>query len=138
MARTIALLLLVPALVAVPSACGSSLTDADTTPASRTTAETPASTSSAAATSPPAPPTSDASIVIKDFAYTVSTSVAPGATVTVTNDDSQAHTVTSDDGGFDVKVGSGQTVTMTAPDSAGRYGFVCSFHANMSGVLVVE
>ncbi|MBT9254590.1 cupredoxin domain-containing protein [Phycicoccus sp. MAQZ13P-2] len=66
------------------------------------------------------------------------TSVAPGATVTVTNDDSQAHTVTSDDGGFDVKVGSGQTVTMTAPDSAGRYGFVCSFHANMSGVLVAE
>ena len=78
-------------------------------------------------------------LTIKDFVFGVPASVAPGATVTVTNADTEAHTVTSKDGGFDVKVGGrGGTATFTAPSARGRYQLTCDFHADMSGVLVVS
>jgi plastocyanin len=64
--------------------------------------------------------------------------VAPGAKITITNGDSQAHTVTSKAGGFDVKVDPNGTATLTAPSKPGNYLFVCTFHANMAGTLVVK
>ena len=71
--------------------------------------------------------------------FTVPASVAPGATVTVTNADAQSHTVTSKDGGFDVKVdGHGGVATLTAPKTAGTYALTCDFHANMTGSLTVK
>jgi plastocyanin len=75
---------------------------------------------------------------ITDFAYKVPVSVTPGATITIKNADSQAHTVTSKAGGFDVKVDPHGTATLTAPSKPGRYPFVCTFHANMTGTLVVK
>jgi len=79
-------------------------------------------------------------ITIKDFAYTIPASVAPGAKVTVKNADDQNHTVTSaTKGAFDVTVvGGGGTATFTAPTTPGSYKLVCTFHANMMGTLVVK
>jgi len=77
-------------------------------------------------------------IHIDNFKYTVPISVAPGALVSVMNMDGQAHTVTSDSGGFDDLAAAGSITTFSAPSKPGRYPFHCNFHANMHGVLVVK
>ena len=78
-------------------------------------------------------------IEIKDFQYTGPESVAPGATIEVRNDDSAAHTVTSDDDAFEeVIVEGGQTATFTAPTEPGTYPYVCTFHPGMESTLVVK
>jgi plastocyanin len=79
-------------------------------------------------------------ITISNFMYSVPAPVARGATVTVKNQDSQNHTLTSTmHGAFDVTVGAdGGTATFTAPTNPGRYPFGCTFHANMMGTLVVK
>ena len=53
------------------------------------------------------------------------------------NKDGVAHTVTADDGSFDVKVGAGSTATFTAPATAGTYQFHCKIHSSMHGTLTV-
>lgn len=81
----------------------------------------------------------DVTIVIADFEYEVPDSVAPGAEITIRNEDNVGHTVTSDDETtFDVQVGPGEEVTMTAPDEAGEFPFFCRPHPNMKATLVVE
>lgn len=85
-----------------------------------------------------APPAAADSITISSFAYSVPTSVAPGATITVTNKDSVAHTVTTDSGGaFDVMVPAGGTASFKAPSTPGSYAFHCTIHPSMHGTLVV-
>jgi len=65
--------------------------------------------------------------------------VSPGATVTVKNEDPQAHTVTSDQAGlFDAVVPGGGNVVFTAPTTAGSYTYHCTYHSNMHGTLVVK
>jgi plastocyanin len=76
-------------------------------------------------------------IMIKDFTFTVPTSVSPGATVTVHNMDGLAHTVTADDGGFDSPAPAGNS-SFTAPTKPGSYPFHCSIHPEMHGTLVVK
>lgn len=80
------------------------------------------------------------SITIKDFGYGEPITVAPGATVMVTNMDSARHTVTADEGSaFDVDVqGSGGTGTFTAPTKPGTYAYHCTFHPGMQGTLTVK
>lgn len=95
--------------------------------------------SSASSSSPSKAPAAAAKVSIKDFQYAVPPSVAPGATITVMNADSTAHTVTADGaGGFDVKVDGSGTATFTAPSKPGSYPFHCTFHSNMHGILVVK
>ena len=79
-------------------------------------------------------------ITIKDFGYQGPPSVGPGTTVTVTNLDSQAHTVTADDGSsFDAAVnGSGGTAIFKVPAKPGTYTYHCTYHVNMRGTLVVK
>lgn len=78
-------------------------------------------------------------ITVKDFKYEVPASVKPGSMVTVTNADSAPHTVTAkDDGGFDVEVPGGGAAILQAPDAPGEYEFICTFHPQMSGALVVK
>ncbi|GAA1346389.1 cupredoxin domain-containing protein [Arthrobacter roseus] len=78
-------------------------------------------------------------ITIKDFKFEGPDSIAPGATVTVVNEDAAAHTVTSEEEGlFDAVVEGNSTVTFTAPDEAGDYAYICTYHPNMTGSLVVE
>ncbi|GAA2502726.1 cupredoxin domain-containing protein [Terrabacter carboxydivorans] len=151
MTRTITLLAAAPALALSLAACGPS--SPEVAPSTTVSSSTPApgsstgdgSTSAGPSTSSGTSGTSGTAgtatapvISIADFAYTVPASVAPGAKITIRNSDSQAHTVTSQDGGFDVKVDPGATATMTAPTKPGSYKFVCRFHGNMSGTLVVR
>ena len=145
MTRKITLLAIVPAVALGLSACGSSGPDAgaSSTSSSMSSMDMPSSSSSSSTSAPSSSSSSSAKqaeavITIADFAYKVPASVAPGTTITIKNGDSQAHTVTSKDGGFDVKVDPNATATMKAPDKPGSYKFVCTFHANMAGTLVVR
>ena len=67
---------------------------------------------------------SSAAITVKDFQFTTK-AVKAGAKVTVHNNGPSTHTVTADDGGFDVTVDSGKDATFTAPSKAGTYKFHC-------------
>lgn len=114
-------------------------------PVPTTSATTPSASASAPTSSAPAPSMSTSSaaaaqvITIKSFMYAVPPTVAPGSTLTLRNEDSATHTVTSVRGGFDVRVpGGGGTATLTAPTAPGSYELVCDFHANMKAVLVVR
>ena len=80
---------------------------------------------------------SSADITVKDFAFTTK-SVSAGATVTVHNDGPSRHTVTSDDGKFNVSVDPGKDATFTAPGTAGSYKFHCTIHSQMHGTLIVQ
>ena len=82
---------------------------------------------------------SGATIHISSFRFMAPATVSPGATVSVMNMDSEAHTVTADAGkAFDVKASPGKIVTFTAPTEPGKYKFHCAYHSNMHGVLVVQ
>lgn len=107
---------------------------------------TDAATAAPSASAGPSDPVASAgpgaeavSITIADFAYEVPASVPAGAELTVTNEDDVGHTVTSDEEGvFDVAVGPGETVTLTAPAEADEYGFFCIPHPHMTATLVVR
>lgn len=86
-----------------------------------------------------AQPAEQAVITVRDFAYELPGSVAPGATVTVINEGEATHTVTAQgDGTFEAIVAGGETATFTAPETPGEYPVACSYHPEMSGTLVVE
>lgn len=80
----------------------------------------------------------DPLIVVSEFAYELPAGVPAGSEVTVTNEDQVGHTVTSDDGLFDITVAPGSTVTFTAPAEPGEYAFHCTPHPQMTATLVVE
>ncbi len=145
MTRKITLVAGVLALVWGLSACGSSATDTAGSPLTSTTSSsmpmpsTPSTTTEPGTESPSATArTGEAVISIAAFTFTVPTSVAPGAQIIIKNGDSQAHTVTSKTGGFDVKVDPDGMATLTAPSKPGSYPFDCSFHGNMTSTLVVK
>lgn len=80
-------------------------------------------------------------ITIQNFAFGEPLTVAPGATITVTNQDVAAHDAVSDDGKFKTPLlKQGESATFTAPAEPGTYKFSCSVHANMTGIgtLVVS
>ena len=90
--------------------------------------------------SPEATPEAAAvAIDIVNFAFSqASVEVAVGTTVTWTNNDSVAHTVTADDGSFDSSaIDSGKTFSFTFTD-AGTYSYHCDFHPNMTATIVVK
>jgi plastocyanin len=79
-----------------------------------------------------------AMVDIVDFMYKGDVHVEPGRMVMVTNDDTEAHTLTSDDAGmFAVTVQAGGSAMFDAPTKPGSYAYHCDFHANMHGSLVV-
>lgn len=129
-------------LIAGLTACGSSAAPSTlsqlSTPSSSPAAPAP-STSIAPGPASSAVATAPALITIKNFKFTIPASVAPGAKITVKNQDAQNHTVTSATKSiFDVTVVGGGTATFTAPTKPGSYMFACSFHANMMGTLVIK
>jgi plastocyanin len=123
------------------SACGSS-PDSPGSVVPRKAPQTSSSpTSSPSVTTAATKPAATAPVVtIKNFEYSVAKSVAPGAEVASVNNDSEAHTITSTKkGAFDVTVDpGGATATFRAPAKPGAYPFVCQFHADMKGTLVVR
>jgi plastocyanin len=125
---------IIPALVAVAAAatllagCGGSDSNASSPPKSTSTPANPVSGASGSA------------VTISGFKFApTSLTVKRGAKVTVTNDDSTAHTATADDGNtFDTGTldpGSSQTISVGEP---GSYAYHCSIHPFMKGTIVVR
>jgi plastocyanin len=77
-------------------------------------------------------------VVIQDFAFS-GTTVAPGATVEVRNQDGVPHTVTEADNLFDSGiVDAGATGSFVAPAAPGTYRILCNVHPSMKGELIVQ
>jgi plastocyanin len=99
-----------------------------------------ASTNSTGSSSPAASGGSPSAVKISNFKFApASVTVKAGARVTVTNQDSAAHTATADDGhSFDtgsLAQGASQTISVSKP---GSYPYHCSIHPFMHGTLVVK
>ena len=77
-----------------------------------------------------------ATITIRDFTFEVP-SVPAGSTVRVVNADGVPHTVTADDGSFDVFLDPGTETTFVVPATPGAYAFFCAVHPSMTSSLVV-
>jgi plastocyanin len=77
-----------------------------------------------------------ATISIANFHFSAATAKA-GSTMTASNNDTTKHTVTADDGSFDVTVDPGKSVTFTAPSTPAAVKFHCKIHSTMHGVLTV-
>jgi plastocyanin len=129
-------------IAAVATACGESSTTteeretgtATMTGSPTTTAQATATTE---ATGAPAP-AGAATMTIADMSFGDPITVPPGAEITIKNDDSAEHSVTSQTAGqFDVHVDGGQQGTLTAPTEPGEYAFYCIYHPSMKGTLIV-
>ncbi|WP_189190588.1 cupredoxin domain-containing protein [Streptomyces albiflavescens] len=97
-----------------------------------------ASSVTSTASSAPSPA---AQITMKNFAFDPATiTVKPSQKVTVVNKDAVAHTVTATEGkAFDTgNIDGGKSGTFTAPSKSGSYRFVCTYHSNMKGTLIVR
>ena len=81
--------------------------------------------------------TRGASVMITSFSFEPSTITVPkGATVTWTNQDPVAHTITGAD--FDSgSIGPGKTYSRTF-DRAGTYEYHCTIHPGMKGTVMVQ
>ena len=82
--------------------------------------------------------TSSTRLAIRDFAFHQQTiTVAQGATVTWTNQDSSTHTVTADDRSFTSgPLAQGRTFRHTFR-GPGTYAYHCEIHQYMTGTVVV-
>jgi plastocyanin len=81
-----------------------------------------------------------ARVSIENFSFSPSqTRVAPGAKITVVNEDQVTHTLTSTSGKFSTgELAPGASVTFTAPKTPGTYPYICTIHQYMTGSLVVS
>jgi plastocyanin len=77
-------------------------------------------------------------VQIRDYAFDPPTLTLPlGATVTWINDDAVAHTATARDRSFDTgNIGPGERVSLTFT-TAGSFAYICLYHPNMAGTVVV-
>lgn len=147
------------------TACGSDSDNADTTVAGTVAAGAPATDAGPVATdavpatpyvddddgygSPPATEPADTAsgntdapaaadgttLTIKEFEFSPVT-VAAGQPFTLSNEDGFAHTVSSRDDFFDVRVDGGTTESLTI-DNPGTYEIFCRIHTSMSGSITV-
>jgi len=104
-----------------------------------TSTTAPATPSTVATT---APAGSVSAVTIQNFAFSQATiTVAAGTTVTWTNKDGTAHTVTSDSGdpvAFDSgSIAPGGTYQFTFTQT-GVYPYHCTYHPHMTGTVTVQ
>jgi plastocyanin len=81
---------------------------------------------------------STSAVEIKGFAFNPPMiEVSTGTTVTWTNQDTAPHTATAEDGSFDTgRLNNGQSGSVTF-DQPGTFTYICTFHPNMKGTVVV-
>jgi plastocyanin len=78
-------------------------------------------------------------LVIVDFGFEPDTlEVSAGATVEVVNEDAATHTVSAEDGSFDIRLAGGGDRASFTVDAPGTYPFVCTIHPSMTGSIVVR
>ncbi len=87
---------------------------------------------------------SEATVTIVNFAFdSAELTVAPGTTITWTNEDGAPHTVTADDGAFDSgNMNTGDTFSFTF-EEPGTYPYFCAYHggpggSGMAATIIVE
>lgn len=78
-------------------------------------------------------------VLIEDFKFKPETlQISVGDTVTWVNMDTAPHTATSNDEGFDSgSLSEGESFSFTF-EEAGNYDYICTFHPNMKGEIIVE
>jgi plastocyanin len=124
-------------LATLVAACGGSSTTDQQTQAGTATAT---SSPSGEATKSSAPAgASAAAITIANMSFGAPITVAGGTQISVKNDDSAEHSVTSDAAGkFDMEVDGKEQGSFTAPTEPGEYAFHCKYHPSMHGTLIVK
>ena len=122
---------------AFATACGGSSTS---TPERESGTATATASPTATAGETAAPAAAGAAIItIASMNFGQPITVSPGAQITIKNDDSAEHSVTSDTAGkFDVEVEGKEQGTLTAPTEPGEYAFHCKYHPSMHGTLIVK
>jgi plastocyanin len=121
-------------VAALVTACGGSSNSTDASGSGTATATASGSETKAAPAA-----ASAATITIADMKFGEPVTVPPGAQITVKNDDSAEHSVTSDAAGkFDVEVDGKEQGTLTAPTEPGEYAYHCTYHPSMHGTLTVK
>jgi plastocyanin len=124
-------------VAALATACGGS-SNTTQEPQTGTATATASATGTAEATSAPAA-AGAATMTLANMSFGAPITVPPGASITIKNDDSAEHSVTSDTAGkFDVEVDGGEQKTLTAPTEPGEYAFHCKYHSSMHGTLTVK
>lgn len=114
-------------ILAVATACGGS-----------SATQAPPAQASQAAAGPTCGGTAGQAVAIKGFAYAPATlTVNADGTVTWTNGDNTAHTVTFDNGPDCGNVAAGASVTATF-SSAGTFAYHCTIHPSMKGTVTVS
>lgn len=110
---------------------------AATTPAPAATAA-PAPTNKAPSDTAAAATSAAGTVSIKEFAFVpAEITIAVGDSITWTNNDPQAHTVTSDTN-FDLgSIDPSKAMSHTF-DKAGTYTYICAFHPFMKGTVIVK
>jgi plastocyanin len=120
------------------TACGGS-SNSTQEPATGTATLTASPSGTAEATTSGPAATSAATITIANMNFGEPITVSPGAQITIKNNDSAEHSVTSDAAGkFDVEVEGNEQGTLTAPTEPGEYAFHCTYHPSMHGTLTVK
>jgi plastocyanin len=126
-------------VAAVATACGGSTTTEKTSSATATATTSPTSSAPATPTASAPAAAGAATITIAKMDFGEPVTVSPGAQVTIKNNDSVEHSVTSDTSGqFNVDVEANEQGTLTAPAAAGEYQFHCTYHPSMHGTLIVK
>ena len=124
-------------VAAFATACGGSNTSTQEK-ATGTATATASPTATAGQTSEPGAAAA-ATITIASMSFGDPITVPPGAQITIKNDDSAEHSVTSDTAGkFSVDVDGSEEGTLTAPTEPGEYAFHCKYHPSMHGTLTVK
>jgi plastocyanin len=124
-------------VAAFATACGGSSTSTEERETGTATM-TGSPTNTAEPTSGPAA-AGATTMTIANMSFGEPITVPPGAQVTIKNDDSAEHSVTSDTAGkFDVEVEGKEQATLTAPTEPGEYAFHCTYHPSMHGTLIVK
>ena len=124
-------------VAAFATACGESSTSTqDQQPGTATaTASAPAMTGPAMT----GPAGAQADITIASMSFGQPITVSPGAQITIKNDDSVEHSVTSDAADkFSVDVDGNEQGMLTVPTEPGEYAYHCKYHPSMHGTLIVK
>jgi len=107
--------------------CGSDEKSAETTAASEVVASSAAVAGTTASAAGPV-------LTISGFAFSPVTAAADEI-IMINNEDDAPHTVTADDGSFNVELGTTAELEIAEP---GTYAIHCEIHKKMVGTIVIE